>query len=488
MTAPRPPLRALLARYGAALRLSWTHRASLAAPARQPDELAFLPAALSLQDTPVHPAPRLLARAIIAVFCIALAWACIGSIDIVATAPGRIIVSDRSKTVQPLEAAIVRQIHVRDGDRVQQGQVLVELDPTVAAADKATVHEQVQAALSDALRAGALLQSLQASKLATPTLGTPDSVAAGEPSASAVAWPEAAQTGTRLQMLSEWHDISAKLAKLDAEAARRQAELATARQTIAKLQSTLPMAQAREADYIKLVKDGFVSNHLTQDKTRERVELERDVATAQARQSEAQSAVTESQATRAAYKMETLRQLSDRQATAQSKLAQLLQDQAKASQRERQTQLTAPVSGVVQQLAVHSVGGVVTPAQALMVIVPESAQVSAEVAIANLDIGFVHVGQEAEIKLETFPYTKYGTVSAQVSVVSADAVADEKRATTYFPATVKLARTTMPVDGTLVPISPGMAVTAEIKTGKRRIIEYLLAPLQRAGSESLRER
>ncbi|MFO1262756.1 MAG: HlyD family type I secretion periplasmic adaptor subunit [Rhodoferax sp.] len=476
--ATKHPIHTLLGRYRDTLRLAWSQRAALAGPQRQADELAFLPAALSLQETPVHPAPRILAKAIITLFCVALGWACIGTVDIVATAPGRIIVSERSKTVQPLEAAVIRAIHVRDGDRVQQGQLLVELDPTAASADKANVQEQIQAATSEALRAGALLGALQGGKSGTPVLGTPD----------AADWSAAAQADARQQMLSEWHDIQAKLAKLDAEAARREAERMTARQTLAKLQSTLPMAKTREADYLQLVKDGFVSSHLTQDKTRERVELERDLATAQARLNEAQSALSESQATRAAYKMETLHQLSDRKANAQTKLAQLQQDQTKASQRERQTQLLAPVAGVVQQLAVHSVGGVVTPAQALMVVVPERADVTAEVAVANLDIGFVRAGQEAEIKLETFPYTKYGTVAARVAVVSADAVADEKKGTAFFPATVKLQRTSIAVDGTSVPISPGMAVTAEIKTGKRRLIEYLLAPIQRAGSESLRER
>jgi hemolysin D len=163
------------------------------------------------------------------------------------------------------------------------------------------------------------------------------------------------------------------------------------------------------------------------------------------------------------------------------------QDQTKTEQRERQTQLTAPVAGVIQQLAIHSVGGVVTSAQPLMVVVPESATVTAEISIANQDIGFVNAGQSAEVKLETFAYTKYGTVSATVDMVAADAVTDEKKGS-YYPATLTLARSDMLVDGKRVHISPGMNITAEVKTGQRRIIEYLLSAVQRAGSESLRER
>ncbi|OYT88668.1 MAG: hemolysin activation protein, partial [Burkholderiales bacterium PBB3] len=154
--------------------------------------------------------------------------------------------------------------------------------------------------------------------------------------------------------------------------------------------------------------------------------------------------------------------------------------------------------GTVQQLAIHSVGGVVTSAQPLMVIVPDANEgetVTAEVSIANLDIGFVNAGQVAEVKLETFSYTKYGAVPATVTNVSADAVTpsaqDDKRGGnggSFYPATLTLNRKDMLIDGKRIAISPGMNVTAEIKTGKRRIIEYLLSPVQRAGNESLRER
>jgi hemolysin D len=159
----------------------------------------------------------------------------------------------------------------------------------------------------------------------------------------------------------------------------------------------------------------------------------------------------------------------------------------KRIQRQKQTQLTSPVDGTVQQLAVHSVGGVVTSAQALMIIAPDSTLVTAEVSIANQDIGFVNQGQTAEVKLETFSFTKYGTVQATVDNVSADAVTDEKKGS-YYPATLTLEKKDMLIDGKRIALSPGMNVTAEIKTGKRRIIEFLLSPVQRAGSESLRER
>jgi hemolysin D len=261
----------------------------------------------------------------------------------------------------------------------------------------------------------------------------------------------------------------------------------TVRELIKKLESTLPISKQREADFRSLTEQGFMSSHAGQDRTRERIELESDLATQRARLAEAQAASNESAQARAAYLAETRRALSERQAQASSKKEQLTQEGAKAAQRSRLTQLTAPVAGTVQQLAVHTEGGVVTPAQVLMVIVPQDAQVSAEVVIDNKDIGFVQAGQIAAIKLETFPFTRYGTVDAVVNSVTADAVSDEKRGA-IFPALLTLKQASIGVDGKRIKLSPGMNVTAEIKTGRRRVIEYLLSPVQRAVSESLGER
>ena len=498
----RHPARDLLSKYKAVFQTAWQHRAELAGPARLADETAFLPAALSLQDTPVHPAPRRFAWGLMLLFVIALVWSILGKVDIVAIAPGRIIVSDRTKLIQPLEASVVRKVLVKDGDRVQAGQVLVELDPTIASADKASVQEQLSAAASEAYRTQVLQQRLVGPLLLNKEqnsykklgqeayliqkMGNSDEKASKTPDSD----PSSAkniQALIQAQLQSEWRDISARLAKLDAEAARRKAEIQTVMASINKLQATLPMAQTRETDFKNLVGEGFISSHATQDKTRERVELERDLATQQARLAEAQSTLAESEQARAAFKAETQRLLNDRHAVATSKLQQLTQEGTKASQRERQTQLTAPVAGVIQQLSIHSVGGVVTSAQPLMIVVPDTKEVTAEISIANQDIGFVNAGQAAEVKLETFPYTKYGTVKARVDIVTADAVTDEKKGS-YYPATITLNQKDMLVDGKRVNLSPGMNITAEIKTGQRRVIEYLLSPVQRAGSESLRER
>jgi hemolysin D len=160
---------------------------------------------------------------------------------------------------------------------------------------------------------------------------------------------------------------------------------------------------------------------------------------------------------------------------------------AKADKRNALTRLTAPVAGTVQQLAVHTSGGVVTPAQVLLVLVPDDSDVTAEVVLENKDIGFVQPGQAATIKLETFPYTRYGTVNGKVESITADAVQDEKRGA-IFPITVVLSEALIHVDGKQIRLAPGMNLSAEIKTGRRRVIDYLLSPVQQHMDESMKER
>jgi hemolysin D len=472
------PLRDLLTRYHAIFRAAWDARAELQGPRRLADETAFLPAGLSLQETPLHPAPRRFAWAIMALFVVALLWTIFGKVDIVAVAPGRIVVSERTKLVQPLERSVVKRVLVQDGDHVKAGQPLVELDPTVASADRNSADEQLKSNESDVLQARAILSVLErggAGRAQAPKASYPTQ------------WSPAEVEAAKAQLAAEWSDITAKLGKLTSERDHRQAEIATVREMIGKLEATLPIAKQRESDSKNLAEQGYMPAHQAQDRTRDRIEMERDLATQRARLVEAQAALRENESARASYIAEVRRTLHEREATADTKRAQATQEQAKASQREKLTTLTAPVDGVVQQLAVHTSGGVVTEAQTLMVIVPAGAQVTAEVTMENKDVGFVNAGQSAAVKLETFPFTRYGTVPATVQWVTADAVNDEKKGA-IFPATLSLKATQINVDGKPIRLSPGMNLTAEIKTGQRRVIEFLLSPIQRAGNESLRER
>lgn len=473
-TQTKHPIGELLARYKAIFQAAWQRRHELAGPARLADELAFLPPALSLQETPVHPAPRRIIWAVIAFFVIAVLWACFGQIDIVAVATGRIVVSDGTKLVQPLEASIVKAIRVQDGDKVKAGQVLIELDPTIAQADNSRLTQERLSALSEAWRSQALLAAITQSK--PPALPQ-----------SAADIPAEAQAAMQNQLHAEWQDIQAQKARLTADIDTKTAEVATVREQVAKIKATLPLVEKREADFNALVAQGFVSAHASQDRTRARIEMEQDLATLRARGEEVKAALVQAEQAKKAWQTDTLKTLNERYAKADLQQKQLAQESSKASQRERLTSLTAPVDGTVQQLAVHTTGGVVTPAQVLLVVVPEQAHVTADVTLENKDVGFVNLGQVAEIKLETFPYTRYGTVPAKVSNITADAVSDEKRGA-IFPATLVLDANAIDVDGKKIKLAPGMNLTAEIKTGHRRVIEYLLSPAQAYARESLRER
>lgn len=315
----------------------------------------FQQAGISMARLGVHPAPRRLAFALIVLFFIALVWSIFGQVDIVAVAPGRIVVSERTKVIQPLQVSVVKRVLVKDGDRVEAGQALVELDPTGATADKTNVDEQLKSAQSEALRARLLQQTLT-STAAGAGSKTPDLPAKLVPDA----WTEEDAASTKAQLSAEWSDITARLSKSASELGRRKAEIVTVREMVAKLEATLPIARQREADFKQLADQGFMSSHASQDRMRERVELERDLATQQARLAEANATLQESEDARSAYLAETRHNLRERESAADLKRQQGTQEQAKARYREKLTTLSAPVKGTVQQLAAHTEGGVVT--------------------------------------------------------------------------------------------------------------------------------
>ena len=480
----------LLARYAHVIRHAWRERKALDGPPRRRHEAAFLPAALSLQESPVHPAPRIAMGLILLFAVIALFWAVFGKIDIVASAQGKLIPDARSKVVQPLETASILAIHARDGQRVAAGELLIELDATQAEADSTRVEEELNATRWEVARAKALLGSLEGRAAVLDELS--GSRLAGEITAGQGGTGKPAPTSSRKAaeqrlLEGEYAAYRTRLEQIDAEIERRQAELLGTEETLAKLTQTLPMIRARAEDYQKLQQENFVSRHGWLEREQARVEAERDLSAQRAKQQEIRAALLEGQRQRAALTAETRRATLDRLHEAELKAVGLEQEGVKAQNRDGLMRLTAPVAGTVQQLAVHTVGGVVTSAQPLLVIVPNDNPLEVEAFVENKDIGFVQAGQNAEVKIETFPFTKYGTLHGTVMQVSGDAIQDEKRGLVYA-ARVKLARTTLNVDGRTVNLSPGMAVTAEIKTGKRRVIEYFLAPLLRYGDESLRER
>ena len=469
----RQALADLFKRYASVFRHAWSQRKETDAPVLQPHEAQFLPAALALRDTPLHPAPRVALWLIMAFALIALIWAIFGRIDVVATAQGKIIPNDRTKVIQPLETAVINAIHVHEGQEVTAGQLLIELDATATAADSERLGNEAMTANLEAQRAQAMLSAL--TKGRSPQLAANSAVDSSRMMAE------------QNQLTGQYQEYQAHQLQLQSEIARRQAELHTTQEQVAKLEQTVPIARQRAADYQKLVKENFMSQHGYLEREQIRIEQEQDLALARAKVMEIRAALIEAQRQQATLTAETRRQLLDQHNLAAQKAASLDQELIKAEQRNRLMRLTAPVAGTVQQLAVHTVGGVVTPAQPLMVIVPKDNVLEVEAMLPNKDIGFVNAGQDAEVKVETFPFTKYGLLHGTITQVSSDAIQDEKLGLIYS-IRVKLSKDTLQVGNKLVRLTPGMAVTVEIKTGKRRVIEYFLSPLMQVSSESLRER
>lgn len=463
----------LLQRYAAVFRHAWRERRQLDAPRRLSHEAAFLPAALALQDTPVSPAPRAALWLLMMFSFCALLWGIFGEIDIVATASGKLLPNDRTKVIQPMETAVVRAIYVTDGQPVRPGDVLVELDDTTALADTRRLVNDLTTARLQVARDKALLAALSHGK--SPTI-------------EAVEGIDRTRIAQEQRILDgQYGELRAKLAQLGADQAKREAELHATQEIVRKLEQTAPIARRRAEDVRALVDKQFFAKHDYLQREQERIEQEADLASQRSRIDELKAALQESRHQKLTLIAETRRITLNSLNEAEQKTVTARQELIKAETRAKLMKLTAPVEGVVQQLAVHTVGGVVTPAQALMVIVPKDDPLEIEAFLENKDIGFVNPGQEAEIKIETFPFTKYGTIHGQITQVSNDAIDDEKRGLIYS-ARVQPGRTTMRVEGKTVNLSPGMAVTVEIKTGKRRIIEYFLSPLIQHASESLHER
>lgn len=442
-------------------------------PRRLPHEVQFLPAALALQETPVSPAPRVAMWLLICFMVIALLWAIFGRIDIVATAQGQIVSDGRSKSIQSLQTATVKRIHVSDGQAVRAGDLLIELDPTNAQADARRLRGELDAARLAAIRSRAMLAILDQQPGARTE--RPADIAAS-------AWQE-----SQLLLDSQLDEFRARVARIDAEMARREASLTATRALVGKLEQTLPIARQRAQDLKHLVERHFVSRHGYLDREQIRIEQEGDLANLKGRLREIEAGLREVLSQKTEIAAQLRRTTFDTLTRALQQQAGLEQELAKADLQGRLTLLRAPVTGTVQQLAIHTESGVVTPAQVLMMIVPVEQSLEVEAFLENKDIGFVRPGQDAEVKIETFPYTKFGTIAASVMSVSHDAISDERRGLVYSTR-VRLQRHAVQVNGTSVALGPGMAVAVEIKTGRRRVIEYFLSPLIAYASESMRER
>jgi hemolysin D len=462
---------------------------------QKPDDATeFLPAALEIVEQPPSPASRAIAGTIILFFTIALLWASFGTVDIIAVAQGKIVPTGRTQVIQPLEAGVVRSIHVQDGQAVKAGDVLIEIDSTVTEAERDRLQKEYTESALDAARLKAALNLTD----------DPEDVFVPPEGAS-----DLQITTQQTLLFNQVREIKAKLDGLDQQIAQQKGNEAAVKSTIDKLTQSMPYLQKRAAARKYLLDQGYGSKLDYFAAQQDLVEHQQEAQVQKGRLAEAQGAVASLEQQRkqaeAEYQHKNLGDLDDAQQKASSLHEQLVQ----AAQKYRLQTLTAPVDGTVQQLAVHTEGGVVTPAQILMSVVPADSHLEIEATVSNKDIGFVHAGQDAAVKVDTFNFTRYGLLNGKVVTVSQDAVAQQKPPSPsdskqqvgaenetsepkgqelVYMARVSLDQTQMQIDDRLVTLSPGMAVTVEIKTGSRHIISYLLSPIRKHASQAMRER
>jgi hemolysin D len=439
------------------------------------DALDFSPAILRLQREPPSPLPRVVLYALGALLGVLALWSVIGRLDIIAVAPGRLVPVSYVKVVQPADAGIIKEILVHEGDAVRAGQVMVRMDPQMSNADGKQLLAQRQLAGLALRRIDAELAGIAPKRGADDPAGLFAQVLA--------------QYGARRQ---------AHLDAVDTEKAvlaKAQQDLRAALETETKLRQTLPIYQDQERSWGQLHKEGFAGRLLAEDRRRVRIEAEQELKVqghaiaglrASIRQSDKRLAELESNYRQVLYNERV-------EATGQYERAE--QEWQKQSIRQEGLELKAPQDGIVQDLATHTEGAVLSPGTVLLTIVPAEEPLRAEVWVGNEDRGFVREGQTVRLKIRPYPFQKYGMVEGVVKHVSADATEQPERearsgasAGYRFRSIVELKSQVLESDSVRHPLTPGMQVDAEIALGERTVLEYILSPVRKAFHDAARER
>ncbi|MBU2870401.1 HlyD family type I secretion periplasmic adaptor subunit [Colwellia sp. E2M01] len=465
---------------------TWKNRAQLGEQKRNQQELDFLPAALEILERPPSPVGKLLARVIIAFVTIGIIWACVGDIEITALAEGKIISSSRIKNIQPLEKGVLKTIYVKEGQKVEAGEPLIELDQTLTAAEQTRIAQEMHFAQLNWLREKTFLTALQQNK--TPLLTpTPVTAVSSYYINKSFAFTPAEQFTQTLMLEQKWLDYQSRVNTIQSQKKERQAEYNANEAKLNQLQQTLPIATSRVVSYKKLFDDNLIPEMNYLEAKEIQIEQQQTLYSYQAQQQQNIAAIETAEQQLNTLKSQTISQALTQVDEFQRQVQSLTQELAKAKDVSDKQILYAPVAGKVQQLAVHTVGGVVTEAQILMQLVPHNDYLEVEAVLENKDIGFVYAGQIAEIKVNTFNFTKYGSIDAEVIDVTADAIADENKGLVY-KLRLKMKQKSMTINGREVDLLPGMSVMAEVKTSKRKLIEFVLSPLMRKVDESVGER
>jgi len=440
-------------------------------PARRSE---FLPAILQLQEEAPSPLPRAILWTVIALVGALAVWASVGKLDVVAVAEGRLVPKSQLRIVQPAEGGVMRELLVREGERVRSGQVLARMDVRAAESDAATAQNEIA------------MRRLQLRRIDAELGGAPFAIAPEDP-------PRLFQQ-VDAQREARAHAHEAALAEQRTVIARARREMQAATETQTKLAGALPVLVEQEKAFERLARDGYAGKLMVAQRSRERLDAEQDLRAQEHRVEGARSAIDQGERRIAQLAASYRAQLQGERVEAESQLARLQQELEKLSHRQRLAELRAPADGVVKDLATQTAGAVLAPGTVLMTLVPEGEALVAEVWLANQDAGFVSGGQSAKLKLASFPFQRYGMLDARVARVSADSTersgeAARTQASSYaYRAQLEPLTQELRLGEARHALLPGMQLTAEIKLAERTVLEYLLSPVQKVVGEAGRER
>lgn len=434
---------------------------------KKKEETEFLASILEVTETPPSPVGRMVLWTIIAFLIVGMVWLFVGEVDEVAVARGKIVPSGSVKTVQSSNKGIIKDILVEEGQAVKKGDVLVVLDTTKTQADV------------DALKKQVAFYSMTVDRLQAEMNDAPFVVTESELlDPKDISAQKSLYSSRRIKLESD-------KTRLNAVIAQQQASIASGRATQEKYNALLAVAREKEAKLNELYRSDAVSYFQLLEARQTRVDYQKssEAMVEEILKAEAQLAEANTQLANVinTYKQETMTQLVE----AKRQLDAYKEELRKANQTNEQSTIVATDSGEVDGLNVYTIGGVVAEGQTLMNIVPEGAKMEVEAYVDNKDIGFVRVGQEAEVKVDTFNFQKFGMLNAEVTDISADATEDQRDAEKdkKYRVTLSLENDTSGLD-----LTPGMNVTSEIKIKKKRIVDFFLDPFRQYMDEALRER
>ena len=441
----------------------------------KPDNLEyeFLPPALEIEETPPSPLRRMLIWIIFSIVIFFFTWSYFGRVEIVAEARGKIIPDGRVKVVQPMEEGIVRAILVQEGQHVEEGEVLIDLDPTIKQADVESQGSSLRLQYLDRERLVEEFESRNPGESLSQLVKKEE----GDDSPVLIAMQ------ARLKAARE-SEYKTKEASQQLVIAQRKSGLAAAKAALIKLKRACSIVEEQEASLKELYESGFAARMEWREKEKELLTLQQDLEVQKKQVQTAIDSLKEANKTLESLMHEhdklILTELVERERSIVSTEGEV----TKARKRAELERLVSPVSGTVHGLNAYTIGGIVKPAEDVVSVVPDGTLLVVEVMVLNKDIGFIKVGQETEVKLDTFPFQKYGTIRGKVIHLSPDAIEDEKLGPIYKMRS-SIEKTIMHVDNRYVPVAPGMSASVEIKTGDRRVIEFFLSPIIKYARESL---